>query len=249
MDTIMRSLAAKSAVGFIIRLIVLVTLVSGANIVFAFIVDDRELHSPIYYFAHAIFVGGPLIAFFLAVTVFQMRLQRKLWQLSCKDGLTGLNNRGTFLNLAEELRVKSKGGILLMLDADLFKTINDTYGHQAGDACLRSIARALRCNVRQSDVIGRIGGEEFAIYLSDTTLSQARIIGERLIKPIPFDAGPDQKYASVTMSIGAVQSSPQATLEEMFGLADNALYQAKRQGRARMVWTDGHEVRSNMAAG
>lgn len=239
MDELMRLLAPRGTFGFISRLVFLIALVALANVVFGFwMADEYSMHSPTYYLTHATFVGGPLMAFFLAVTVFQVRLQRRLWCLSRKDGLTGLNNRRTFFDLTTAARTSKGLGVLLMLDADWFKKINDTHGHEAGDRCLKSIAYTLRRNVRHGDIVGRIGGEEFAIYLNKTTLEQARVIGERLTKPIPFRSTNDQ-HLSVTLSVGAVQSCPKATLDEMFALADSALYRAKLNGRAQMIFWDG----------
>ena len=238
MDSLMRWLAPKGVVGFLLRLVVLVNLVAVLNIVFGLIYDQHGLHEPFYYLAHAAFVGGPLIAFFLAVTMFQIRLQRKLWRLSRKDGLTNLNNRQTFFDQADKRRKQGEHGVLLMLDADRFKDINDRYGHQAGDDCLKVIAYMLRRNLRDGDVAGRIGGEEFAIYLQNTTVQQARSIGHRLTLPIPFDSR-DGVHLSITLSIGAVASYPKATLDDMFIAADKALYHAKENGRAQIVvWDD-----------
>lgn len=239
MDQLMRLLAPRSTFGFVSRLAFLIAVVAVANVGFALIFDDAHgLHAPGYYLTHAAFVGGPLIAFFLAVTVFQIRLQGKLWRLSRKDELTGLNNRRTFFDLTSKARTQESSGVLLMLDADWFKRINDTYGHKAGDKCLQSIASVLRQHIRQDDIAGRIGGEEFAIYLNKTTLQQAKVVGERLTKPIHFQLDETQQ-TSVTLSIGAVKSCATATLDEMFVMADNALYRAKLNGRAQIVIWDG----------
>ena len=96
MDNLMRWLAPKGVMGFFLRLVVLISLVAALNVAFGLIYDEHGLHEPFYYVTHATFVGGPLIAFFLTVTTFQIKLQRKLWCLSRKDGLTDLNNRRTF---------------------------------------------------------------------------------------------------------------------------------------------------------
>lgn len=237
MDKVMRWLAPRGVVSFFARLVVLIGIVTSANVLFAIVHDDQGLQSMAYYVAHATFVGGPLIAFFLAVTVFQVRLQRKLWRLSRKDSLTGLNNRRTFFDLASKQAAAKGHGVLLVLDADWFKSINDTYGHAAGDSCLRSIAYTLRRNVRQNDILGRIGGEEFAIYLSGATLQQARVIGERLTKPIPFKTEHDQ-HLTITLSIGASVSGKKSSLDDLFANADSALYRAKLEGRAKLVFWD-----------
>ncbi len=237
MDHLMRLLAPKSWIGFFVRLVVLVGLVAAENIAFAYFfggLGKNDAHSASYYVAHAALVGGPLIAFFLAVTVFQVRLQRKLFRLSRKDGLTGLNNRRTFFDLVEKSRRNEQKGVLLMLDADWFKKINDTYGHQAGDHCLKSIAYTLRRSVRHNDILGRIGGEEFAVYLNNAPVETARVIGERLAKPISFQTENFQ-YLSVTLSIGAAKSYPDVTIDALFAQADAALYQAKLNGRAAFV--------------
>ncbi len=238
MNSLMRLLAPRGVAGFILRLIILIGLVAGSNIAFALVYDDHDLHELSYYVMHAVVVGGPLIAFFLAVTMFQIQLQRRLWQLSTKDGLTNLNNRRTFFEKTVKRRNQGGPGVLLMLDADRFKNINDVHGHLAGDNCLKVIAYMLRRNLRDGDVLGRIGGEEFAIYLKDTTLQQARAIGQRLTMPIPF-VTENGAHLTMTLSIGAVIVRPNATLDEMFVSADKALYHAKENGRARMVvWDD-----------
>lgn len=238
MDNLFRWLAPKGVIGFLLRLVLLINLVAALNIAFGWVYDEHDLHDPFYYLTHAAFVGGPVIAFFLAVTMFQIQLQRKLWRLSRNDGLTNLNNRATFFDKAGKRRKQGGHGVLLMLDADRFKNINDRYGHQAGDDCLKVIAYMLRRNLRDGDVVGRIGGEEFAIYLQNTTVQQARSIGRRLTLPIPLDSK-DGVHLSITLSIGAVASYPNATLDDMFIAADKALYHAKENGRAQMVvWDD-----------
>lgn len=237
MDKVMHWLAPKGAIGFVTRLVVLTCLVAAANLVFALVFEVGHMRQPLYYLAHALFVGAPLIAFFLTVTVFQIRLQRKLSRLSRKDGLTGLNNRRTFFARMATVLEQKKSGVLLMLDADLFKQINDNYGHHVGDRCLQSIAHTLRRNIRKGDVVGRLGGEEFAIYLQNATIGQARAIGERLTKPIPFKADNDE-HLTVTLSIGATISKPGITLDDLVAVADRAMYRAKQDGRARMIFAE-----------
>lgn len=233
----MQWLAPKSLLGFLLRLLALIGIVAAANITFGLTQDQHPLHELSYYILHATFVGGPLIAFFLAVTMFQIRLQRRLSHLSRKDGLTGLDNRRTFLERADKRRKQCGRGVLMMLDADKFKAINDTYGHRAGDACLKAIAYVLQRNLREGDVSGRIGGEEFAVYLQNATVEQARAIGIRFTKPIPFKS---EKclHLTITLSIGAVTEDPMFTLDDMFVAADKALYRAKNNGRAQMVFWD-----------
>lgn len=237
MDQLMRFLAPRSALGFVTRLLWWLGCIALANAGFAMLASDHESHPLGYYVAHALIVGGPMIMFFLIVTTFQMRLQRRLWNLSRKDGLTDLFNRTTFFERMVEIRARESQGVLLMLDADHFKSINDTYGHQAGDRCLQAIAHTLGRSIRQEDVLGRLGGEEFAIYLKKSGAETARVIGERLTKPISFTTD-TEKTLSITMSIGGVVLHPDISIDTLFARADAALYLAKKNGRARFVlWT------------
>ncbi len=248
MDRMMGWFAPRSALGFVVRLLFLISIVLASNIMFAITVDEYHAHPLTYYFAHAVIVGGPLIAFFLAVCTFQVRLQRKLWRLSRKDPLTGLNNRRTFLDSCETTHAKNSTGVLMMLDADFFKKVNDTYGHQVGDKCLQTIAYVLKRNIRQGDILGRIGGEEFAIYLKKISIQQAKVIGERLTKPIAFQSE-DNGHLTITLSIGAVFSYPDATMDQLFAQADKALYRAKIGGRARMIiWDHSFETGGSTAS-
>jgi diguanylate cyclase (GGDEF)-like protein len=104
----------------------------------------------------------------------------------------------------------------------------------------------LRRNLRNGDVLGRMGGEEFAIFLPGSTLAQAKAIGNRLTKPMPFTT-PAGIPLTVTLSIGAVIAMPEATLDQMLVAADKALYQAKENGRAQLVVWD--EITAPVAMG
>lgn len=239
----MQILEPHSGWGICGRVVMFTAFVSGANVLFAVVIgpympEDRIL----YQVVNGAVVGAPFIWFFFVVMLFQVRLQRRLSRLSRKDGLTGLNNRRTFLDLAAKRNKQFQTGILLLLDADHFKRINDTYGHQAGDNCLQSIAYMLQRNLRDEDVIGRIGGEEFAILLANASVDQAHIIAERLTRPIPFKAGPDNQHLTVTLSVGAVVTSPDRALDTLFAQADQALYRAKSEGRARVIFAETAEA-------
>jgi diguanylate cyclase len=238
MEKIMRVLEPRSKAGVAVRAVIFIVLVTFANAGFSHIYPNNKHNGPIYYVAHAIVVGGPFIVFFFIVMMFQVRLQRRLSHVSRKDGLTGLNNRNTFLDLAARRHNAAKYGVLLLLDADHFKKINDRHGHQTGDNCLKLIAYTIERNLRDNDVVGRIGGEEFAVYLSNTTLAQARVIAERFTKPIPFQSASDDTHLTVTLSVGAVVTRPDLTLGQMLGQADQGLYHAKAAGRARLVVWD-----------
>lgn len=154
------------------------------------------------------------------------------------DTLTGLPNRRTIMeNLRERIEYVSIGNpcAVLLLDIDHFKSINDTQGHQAGDQCLRTIGKIIATNIRHVDRAGRIGGEEFVVLMPDTTSEMARMVGERLRAAI---ADAQIHYASgepLTASIGVAVADISDTVDTLLARADRALYQAKRQGRNRVI--------------
>ena len=237
MEKLIKLLAPRNRLGVVMRVLLFTAALSLANMVFAVTIAPILPDVPfVYNIARAVFVAIPLLWLLFGVMLYQAKLQRRLSFMSRKDWLTEMNNRRTFFDLASMRSRQCKTGILLMLDADHFKQINDTYGHQAGDICLKAISYTLSRNLRLGDVSGRIGGEEFAILLADTKPDHARVIGERLTKPIPFRVGP--AHLTVTLSIGAVITSPQTPLEVSLSLADKALYQAKSEGRARVVFAE-----------
>ena len=168
--------------------------------------------------------------------------QRELERLTRRDGLTGLFNRNTFVELTEQelarAKRQSRSTALLLLDLDFFKRVNDTFGHPAGDAVLRHVAKVLGSTVRSTDLVGRLGGEEFMVLLPATTQQAARNLAEKLRAKV--QATPPQwqgKPLPVTVSIG-VSGPPAGTdmrFEQLYALADQALYAAKEQGRNRVV--------------
>lgn len=162
---------------------------------------------------------------------------RQLESASRVDPLTGINNRGYFLQLlsseVDRSRRYTRNFSILMIDLDHFKQINDRYGHAAGDAALRSFVAVLgRCGLRQTDYWGRLGGEEFAVVLPETPLDHAFLPAERIRcmlaeTPITHE---DASFA-VTVSIGASQYLPGDTVESLLHRADQAMYLAKENGR------------------
>ncbi len=211
-------------------------LLSGLfNVAYYRVADGALLRGFGSYLLNGIVVSLPFVIFFYLVARYQTRLLRELHQMSRTDVLTGLPNRRSFMTLADRANKASKRGVLFVIDADFFKHINDTYGHAVGDLCLKTIAYRLQRNLRDEDVVGRIGGEEFAIFLSGATIEQARVIGERMCQAIPYNGGSGHEHLSVTLSAGAAIAHPTKSLEELLKQADNALYRAKQSGRARLV--------------
>lgn len=240
MNRLFRLLAPISTRNVVLHILLWIGLIGAANLSFAYATDGTLLRPLKYYGAHALFVGGPFVIFVTMVTRYQLRLQKHLSLLSRKDGLTGLNNRRTFMELAQKRLDASAKGVLLLLDADHFKRVNDVYGHAVGDTCLMEIAHRLKWNLREHDVAGRIGGEEFAVFLANATIEQARVIAGRFGQPIPFRASAEAAHQTITLSMGAVVIDPKLSLDAHFIRADDALYAAKDAGRARLVmWCAG----------
>lgn len=248
MNKIFRILAPDGLVGMAAIGAVVMCMIVAANLGYLYVVDGGFIRSASFHSLQAIVVGGPFVIFFVIVSRFQIKLQQRLSLLSRKDGLTGLNNRWTFLELAQKRLDGGGAGVLMLLDADHFKRVNDQWGHAAGDICLKEIAHRLTWNLRPDDVVGRIGGEEFAVLFSGANLHQARVIGGRIGKPIPFQTSDKAQHLSVTLSMGAVEIEPSVSLDTHFVRADDALYQAKAKGRARMVvWRGADEPDEHVA--
>lgn len=163
-----------------------------------------------------------------------------LQRLACIDGMTGLANRRHFLVLAEiewsRFRRYGRPLAVLMIDIDLFKSVNDKYGHDAGDEVIRSVGAILQNHKRASDIAGRLGGEEFAVILPEATLDSAVAAAERfrqLVADHVIIVG--DQHIPVTISLGAsVCHAETSGIEELLKQADVALYQAKRSGRNRV---------------
>ena len=166
------------------------------------------------------------------------RTQRELERLATQDELTGTLNARAFADrLAHELdrnRRYNRPLALLYLDLDDFKAVNDRHGHQTGDAVLRLVADATRHAMRQSDIVGRLGGDEFGVLMPETEGSVAEAAATRLANGIRtvFTGTP-----SVTASIGLVSTMSAAITgaDELLHKADQAMYEAKRTGKDRVV--------------
>ena len=167
----------------------------------------------------------------------QKRLKNELEYAALRDPLTGLWNRRHFLNLLENARLQKRrydvDYSLLILDADHFKRINDTYGHDKGDEVLILLASTLRERVRETDAVSRWGGEEFTILLPQTTASSALHLAECLRQSVAELTC--SGLPGLSISIGVAQHQAEESTEDLLRRADAALYQAKAAGRNRVV--------------
>ena len=168
------------------------------------------------------------------------RVNRQLAEMANQDALTGVLNARAYGEVTKQLSLlaqrNNKPFSVLFLDLDHFKSVNDRHGHHVGDMVLQEVALCLSKVVRRSDVLGRVGGEEFAVFLPETNIKGAMLVAEALryeIEALQLMAN-ETESLSVTVSVGAAESLSSAeTVEEIQRRADVAMYQAKDAGRNR----------------
>ena len=169
------------------------------------------------------------------------KVQQHYEQRANIDSLTRLHNRNwidkTFPKETETCIAEKIPLCLMIIDIDGFKKYNDEHGHLAGDQCLKSVADTIRSNIRPNDLLGRFGGEEFVILLPGTTKIECISIGERINNEVERGEIIDSslnKLPSVTVSIGITKAKLGDFYEDMFSIADKALYKAKEEGKNRV---------------
>lgn len=185
--------------------------------------------------AMPVLLGTPMLVYML-VRQQQLKLaNEKLVQLAATDWLTGCLNRRGFTQAVEQCLQDGSHGVLLVIDADRFKAVNDRFGHDQGDEVLVRIASAIRLHLRPVDSLGRLGGEEFSVFLSGADQLTAELIAERIRHAVEqLDFAPAGTRHPVTVSIGGAASIDTGTFAGLFRRADQCLYQAKRDGRNRV---------------
>ena len=172
------------------------------------------------------------------------RIQDKLQQLAITDPLTGLFNRRYFFEIAEKEFAKSsrynRPLSVVILDLDMFKDINDTYGHLVGDRALIHIGRLLRKTTRDPDIPARYGGEEFVVLLPETDCASAQIFSDRLRKLVadsPIQSDNDTIHFTASIGVTGKNNNEEVeTLDQLISQADQALYKAKRAGRNQVAF-------------
>ena len=188
-----------------------------------------------------------LLAAAAAVAVQNARLYQETQRLATIDALTGLSNYRHFhdllgLEVQRARRMEYPVGLILM-DLDHFKHVNDQHGHPSGDAALRQVADQLRNRLRRTDVVGRVGGEEFAAILPGDSLAEVAIVAEKLRLAVeelaPVTGGMSSGSTRLTLSVGGTSLAADVVDAELLvSRADQALYQAKRNGRNQVrLWT------------
>ncbi|NNF65693.1 MAG: diguanylate cyclase [Acidimicrobiia bacterium] len=181
---------------------------------------------------------GQVAAAQIGAAIDRSLLFRQVQQLAVTDALTGVANRRRFIDEAEVMLERSKRSqsklSLLMMDVDQFKEINDKLGHGVGDTVLRTVAATCQEASRSSDVVARIGGDEFAIILPDATMGGVESVGRRIHETL---AASNPDGVEVTVSIGGAQSFPSDTVDTLLERADAAMYEAKAHGNPQVEWS------------
>jgi len=157
-----------------------------------------------------------------------------LEKLSATDTLTQLSNRLELDRRLEEVyQHKDENYYLIMIDIDFFKRVNDTYGHLAGDAVLKQVAKILRKSLKEADTIGRWGGEEFLILLHAKDDASIVSIAERIRKNIEIDTFVENLKITISLGVSSIKSTK--SINDWTNRCDAALYEAKESGRNRVV--------------
>jgi len=177
----------------------------------------------------------------MLIVITSHRLQMDLHQQATHDPLTNVFNRRALTTLAERdiARSNRRGTLIsvLMIDADHFKKINDRFGHAVGDAVLVAIAKKIQCGLRTEDILARFGGEEFLVMLPDTSLKHACEVADRIrvaISQIALPVLPSGHRFTVSVGV-AERRGVQQSFDELIEMADQALYQAKKSGRNKVI--------------
>lgn len=182
-------------------------------------------------------LGGPMTAMFMLKHEQLRHANTQLKRLATVDALTGILNRGAFAaGVEKQLQSRNGKGALLVIDADYFKAINDRYGHDRGDEALRLIADAISANVGPSDIVGRLGGEEFGVYMPNADIEAAGHSAEHICRQInAITFAPDGHTQTLSVSIGGAAHAGPMAFRALYRLADDRLYLAKQAGRNQIT--------------
>jgi len=186
-----------------------------------------------------IFFSAPIMYLLMSKLRKLAVAHRELQAIASTDSLTAVLNRGAFTMLVDAYLTKveseQKQGALLVVDADNFKAINDRYGHDCGDEALRIIAGSIKGMLRNVDLVGRIGGEEFGVFLPGSSPKQAEVVAERIRISVASAAfQPDGSRRDLSVSVGGAVFERRLPFSELFRIADQQLYLAKNSGRNRV---------------
>ncbi|MCG7530575.1 diguanylate cyclase [Psychrobium sp. MM17-31] len=209
---------------------------------------EIDLHDGRWFLATERVIDNDFIFFYATDITEKKRTEKQLqvasqelFKLATIDSLTDCHNRRYFLEMANiELQRGARANSdcsILMIDLDNFKSLNDNYGHQGGDITLAQSAKSIKENLRPYDIFGRIGGEEFAVLLPNTSLDTAKDIGERIRQTLEaLTISYLTHQINITTSVGVANSAnSELSLEQLMSFADKNLYRAKHSGRNKVI--------------
>jgi diguanylate cyclase (GGDEF)-like protein len=209
---------------------------------FAEMTDDSRLRALATDIIVPVLLSVPLMLFFMGKLRELAIAHRRLTVYASTDSLTQVMNRAAFTTLVDAYlgavrnHENRKRGALLIIDADNFKAVNDSYGHDRGDEALVTIASAIKSTLRSPDLVGRIGGEEFGVFLPGATPEEASQVAERIRQSVAATTfAPGGAPYHLSVSVGGAAFQNKLPFTELFRLADQQLYLAKNNGRNRVV--------------
>jgi diguanylate cyclase (GGDEF)-like protein len=198
-----------------------------------------QAEGPLQIVLPTLFVMSPLVYALILIGLVNGRLSAELWRLATIDTLTGVKVRRSFIDEARAALQPGREPVLMMLDLDRFKQVNDRFGHASGDRVLVRFAALLRDTFPDDAVIGRYGGEEFCVLLPDVPTGLGAVFAQRLCDATRATVfGLVGQDMTVTVSVGVAGPADGVTLEELLLAADRRLYLAKSGGRDRVVLQD-----------
>ncbi|MBE7186380.1 MAG: GGDEF domain-containing protein [Methylobacterium mesophilicum] len=235
------------------RVVVLTALGTLLCIAVAFAVDSFSVETwtwhwgsdPVNNLVIPLLLAPPFFFFLLNKLRELAEAHHELLVVSATDSLTSLLNRRAFTALVDaylekaEARLARTTGGLLVIDVDHFKAVNDSFGHESGDEALKLIADTIRSAVRETDIVGRLGGEEFCVFLPSGTVDATKQMAERIrlaVRAAPF--APEGKTHPLSVSVGGAHFEWKASFSDLYRHADRKLYSAKRNGRNRVEIDD-----------
>lgn len=233
---LVRIFAARSAFDFVIKVLTLVIAVNVMNI-FESVYLSSEGLSPLHVeLQAATFVSLPFVTLGVALVTHLDRLQSELRVMASTDMLTGLPNRRAFFEAAAGLDRHARSAVVILADIDHFKRINDQFGHDVGDACLKLTADALRAWLPRGGLICRFGGEEFAMVILGHSPGDIMKLGRSVASGVSLSPPGEIEQFNVTLSAGAAFWGADQPIDDAVRAADRALYEAKAMGRARLCF-------------
>ncbi len=204
--------------------------------------DSQRLRAILTDIFVPILLAVPLLLFFTSKLRELAIAHRKLTIYASTDALTQVMNRGAFSTLVDaylnEVRAAESqaSGALLIIDADNFKSVNDRFGHDLGDQALMTIASTIKSTLRAPDLVGRLGGEEFGVFLPGATPERAAVVAERIRQSVnSAEFTPAGAPHHLSVSVGGAVFERKLPFADLFRLADQQLYAAKQAGRNRVT--------------